>query len=385
MLIPLSDASFARCGGKAANLAVLIRAGVPVPDGFVVPFDTQTSDDAAPAGLLECVTQVLARWGDSAVAVRSSARNEDMTGASAAGQYESILGIREPHNVTQAITTGWASVRTSRVAAYWNRTGEATDSAPDMAVLVQRLVDAEVSGVMFTPQTSSDATRIETSWGLGESIVGGTVTPDSYTITHDGTTEYTPGRKNTRVDPDPAGGVTTSTVAEGMQNARTLTDDQLAQLETLGHRVAEALGAPQDIEWAIADNDIWILQARPITAPLPTTATNRSAETGSMLTGMPGSPGRITATARIVRSAKDFPAVEPGEIIVCPYTDPAWTALFAIASGVITETGGALSHAAIIAREYNIPAVLGVSEITKRICTGDHVTLDGNTATITIH
>jgi pyruvate,water dikinase len=100
--------------------------------------------------------------------------------------------------------------------------------------------------------------------------------------------------------------------------------------------------------------------------------------------GAPGSRGTVTGAARLVHGPSDFTRVQPGEIVVCPYTDPAWTPLFTIAAGIITETGGVLSHAAIVAREYGIPAVLGVADALKRIENGHRITLDGTAGTITL-
>lgn len=144
------------------------------------------------------------------------------------------------------------------------------------------------------------------------------------------------------------------------------------------------LGGAQDIEWAIADGKIWILQARPVTAaPPPPSLAEALATSPAALTGTPGSHGSVTGTAWIVRGPGDFSRVHRGDILVCPYTDPAWTPLLRIVAGVVTETGGILSHAAIIAREHRIPAVLGAPNATTRIHDGITITVDGTTGTVT--
>lgn len=164
-----------------------------------------------------------------------------------------------------------------------------------------------------------------------------------------------------------------------------LDDAMAAALAELGNVIAIIQGSPQDIEWAIVGETPWILQARPITATLPQAPQHQPPITQERaLHGAVGSPGTVTAAARIVRGPSDFPAAQPGEIIVCPYTDPAWTPLFAIAAGVITETGGVLSHAAIVAREYGIPAILGVPDALRRIRDGQLIELDGAAGTITL-
>lgn len=390
MPIRLREATRVRCGGKAATLSVLLREGLPVPDGFVVPFDelAHLEGSAQPAlsdVLRDAVARELEQLGDPVVAVRSSAANEDIQGASAAGQYESTLGVRGAADVCEAITTCQASARSSRVTDYWNRTsGDTADPTPDMAVLVQRLIAADMSGVMFTPGRESDSTRIEASWGLGLAVVGGQVTPDSYEVSPDGVVRFSIGQKETRIDldqEDPR--LIDSSVDERMRTARALSDEDARSLSELGSRIMALFGAAQDVEWAIADGRIWVLQARPVTASLPQFHSSGPIASGAMLTGAPGSHGVVTAQARVVRGPSDFGRVCPGEILVCPHTDPAWTPLFAVAAGVIAETGGRLSHAAIVAREYGIPAALGVAGAMQRIRDGDRITLDGTAGTVT--
>ncbi|NDL56555.1 PEP/pyruvate-binding domain-containing protein [Phytoactinopolyspora mesophila] len=387
MLTALSDATPSNGGGKAATLGLLLRYGLPVPDGFVVPVgrDQDTHPKIGPA-LRTAIAHELERLGDPVVAVRSSAANEDTAHASAAGQYESIVGARGVDDVCEAIAACRASAHTARVVDYWHRTGgsSALYSAHSMAVLVQRVIEANVSGVMFTPQQAGDPTRIEASWGLGLAIVGGTVTPDAYEVAADGAITCTVAGKETRTDLNMRGGVITSTVAAEMQTTRTLDDDTVATLAKLGIRIATFLEGPQDVEWAVADGTVWILQTRPITAALPATHARYSTVPAQTLTGRPGSHGNVTATARVVRGPSDFPTVQRGDVVICPYTDPGWTPLFTIAAGVVTETGGALSHAAIVAREYGVPAVLGVTHATTRIQNGDKVTLDGTAGTVTL-
>jgi len=384
MLRRLADATRESCGGKAAALGDLLRAGLPVPDGFVIPHDIdQTSGHVVPPSLRAEVAGELARLGNPVVAVRSSALNEDTADASAAGQYESVIGVQGVADVCGAIVTCWMSADAPRVSDYWDRSRDDT-SSPDasMAVLVQRVIAADVSGVMFTPQHLGEPTPIEASWGLGLSVVGGTVTPDTYEVVADLSVSHRVGSKRTRVDLDTVrGGVATTPVTPRQQQARTLDDDTVLALAAMGTQIAAIQGDPQDVEWAVADGTIWILQARPITAALPTAPLAPTSP--DALRGTPGSHGTVTGTARTVRGPSDFGFVQPGDILVCLYTDPAWTPLFRIAAGVITETGGALSHAAIVAREYGIPAVLGVSDALNLITSGARLTLDGTAGTIT--
>ncbi|MET9784300.1 PEP/pyruvate-binding domain-containing protein [Nocardiopsis alba] len=389
---PLPNATLDTCGGKAATLGRLLREGLPVPEGFVVPFSAHRAARVdpglrAPAELEHEVAEALTLLGDPPVAVRSSATNEDGAGASAAGQYESLLAVRGVAAVVEAIRDCWTSASSARVAAYRSRTGEEISRAEaEMGVLVQRLVDADVSGVMFTPTRPDGPTRIEASPGLGLAVVGGIVSPDTYEVAADGTVRSALGRKETRLDRDEnRGGVVTRPVPEHQRSAPSLDESTAARLAALGRRVAELLDGPQDIEWAIADGTTWLLQARPITAPIPEAPASEPAPDNSSLNGTPGSHGVVTGTARVVRGPSDFGRVRAGDILVCPYTDPAWTPLFTVAGGVATETGGALSHAAIVAREYNLPAVIGVPHATTLVRDGATVTLDGTAGTLTPH
>ena len=369
-----------------------------MPDGFVVYVDADRSfasqfDDT----VRDRIDLELSRLGDPAVAVRSSAADEDKADASAAGMYDTFLGVRGTDEVCAAIVSCARSADSVRIRDYRRRGGGAEDPATVMSVLVQVLIEAEVSGVMFTPRRVNEPTRIESSWGLGLSVVNGGLTPDSYEVGPAGAITATLGIKKVRTDAvDAQNGTTTTSVANELQTVRTLSDEALLGLESLGARVSAVFGGPQDIEWAIADGTIWIVQSRPVTAvlpPLPGTGpvmdsgpvVNSVLLPAATLDGTPGSHGVVTAPARIVSGLSAFSDVKPGEVVICSFTDPSWTPLFSIAAGVITEVGGALSHAAIVAREYGIPAVLGVTSARVRIANGDLITIDGTAGTITMH
>ncbi|WP_067479362.1 PEP/pyruvate-binding domain-containing protein [Actinomadura hibisca] len=367
MLIPLAAAVTETCGGKAAALGALLRAGLPVPDGVVVPFTTTAED----------LEGALDELGDSPVAVRSSATGEDTAQTSAAGQYESFLGVRGAGEIAKAVHACRASLFSPRAVAY---RADRPSADPAMAVIIQRHVDAEVSGVMFTTAASNGATEIEASWGLGPSVVEGRITPDAYRVAGDGTITRSVADKQTRLDRRGAR-LITSEVPAPARAQPTLDDPTAAQLAALGGQAAAVLGGPQDIEWALSDGHLWLLQARPITAALPSRPSD--AVPAAALTGTPGSHGTATGTARIVRGPGDFTRVRPGDILICPFTDPAWTPLLRIVAGVVTETGGVLSHAAIVAREQAIPAVLGVPNATNRLHDGAIITLDGAMGTVT--
>ncbi|MEV6156385.1 PEP/pyruvate-binding domain-containing protein [Nonomuraea sp. NPDC052129] len=437
MIVPLMEAAADTCGGKAGALGALLRAGLPVPDGFVVSYAAYLAavrdlDVVRLAGepdvarqvlesrpvhatVVDALRRALDELGDPPVAVRSSAADEDTGQASAAGQYESFLAVRGVGEVADAVRACWASLFSARAIGY-RRDDQPSDDLV-MAVLVQRHVDAEVSGVMFTPAGPDDATRIEASWGLGPSVVGGTVTPDAYRVAEDGSVTRTVADKRTRLDRHGTR-LVIGDVPTGTRDQPTIDDATATQLAELGKDIAAVRCEPQDIEWAIVDGRVWIVQARPVTAapPPPTspssashtpatalTETSATALTGTpaatppgapgthgthgtvtgTLIGTPGSHGTVTGTARIVRGPGDFARVRPGDILVCPFTDPAWTPLLRVAAGVITEIGGVLSHAAIVAREHAIPAVLGIPNATSTLHDDTVITLDGTNGTVT--
>jgi pyruvate, water dikinase len=164
-------------------------------------------------------------------------------------------------------------------------------------------------------------------------------------------------------------------------------------LARLGQDVTAHLGTPQDIEFSLENTQVWLLQSRPVTAPLPqpadATAPPFAQPAGPFggsvyLQGTAGSPGVVSGPARVVQGPEDFRRVGAGDILVCRFTDPGWTPLFGVVAGVVTETGGRLSHAAIVAREHRIPAVLGVPAVMNTLYDGQPLTLDGTTGTVAV-
>ncbi|MDN5725588.1 MAG: pyruvate, phosphate dikinase [Propionibacteriales bacterium] len=402
----LVDVDHSTAGGKAAPLAGLTRAGFKVPTSFVVPATTyraaatalgltELSTDHAeeararilrsrlPDGVVDDVSRALERITGGAptdyVAVRSSSIAEDNAHASAAGQHDSFLVLRGTEQVCQAILKCWASLWTDRAAAY--RARQAPQAPVDMAVLVQRFVDASVSGIMFTGTTSV----IEATWGIGERLVAGHVTPDAWRVRDSGIVERRLGLKAERTDRYDGHLVTRSTVPTE-QKEPCLTDRDVPRLHTLGKEVSSTLGGPRDIEWAITDDTMWVLQARPVTAVVPdsTAPSSLTAADDVTITGVPASPGVASGPVRLVRGPGDFPKVRRGDVLVCRHTDPAWTPLFTIASAVVTEIGGVLSHAAIVAREVGIPAVLSVPRATELLNPSSVVIVNGNTGHISL-
>lgn len=392
-LIPLRSSRGAVAGGKAAPLAALLRAGFDVPDGFVVTADEPGTHATTPSAE-EVERSLRGLFGGDAigpVAVRSSAGIEDGEASSAAGVHDTFLAVQGTGAVVAAITRCRESLDGRAARAYHSRFADA-DATPAMAVLVQQLVDADVSGVLFAGERRR---QLEATWGLGPALVDGRVSPDSWTVEDGRIIEHRLGSKEIQCDRAALGGqpagdrlVWRDVPAEARAVA-CLDDEQVLSLDRVGERVRDQLGHPCDIEWAIAGGRIWILQARPITASLPGAAIAADSDGppttgagGTVLTGVPGSSGVATGRPRVVSCPSDFARFRRGDVLVCRHTDPAWTPLLMVAAAVVTEVGGVLSHAAIVARELGIPAVLGVPGVTG-LSPESPVTIDGDRGTVT--
>jgi phosphohistidine swiveling domain-containing protein len=301
----------ALAGGKGANLGELSRAGLPVPPGFVI---TTAAYDAfvksndigdmivgrasavaraeEPAGFEEVAEGIRALFsggkvpeemteeirasyeelsedGESALAVRSSATAEDLPGASFAGQQETYLNVRGAEALLEAVKNCWSSLWTARAMAYRARQG-IDPATVSLAVVVQRMVESEAAGVMFTANPSNgrrDQATISAAWGLGESVVSGSVTPDSIVV------EKESGRVISRETANKEvmivyteGGTAERPVPEALHRQPVLDDGAAATLTRYGATIEHHYGTPQDIEWALAGGEFFIVQSRPITA-----------------------------------------------------------------------------------------------------------------------
>lgn len=260
-------------GGKSASLGELHGAGLPVPPGFAVS-SAATEDD------LGEVAVAYEALGEPPVAVRSSAIGEDSAETTFAGMQDTFLWVRGTERVLQAVRDCWASVDNAEAVSYRERMG--IEGRPAMGVTVQAMVDAAVSGVLFTcnPVSGDPSTiAINASWGLGVAVVGGEVTPDEYRLS-----KVTGELLNSTIGPKEiqyvagADGPERVDVAAERRQEACLDEDQLAALVDLGRRVEGHFGGHQDVEWAIdPGGDLHLLQSRPVTTAAPKTATQGSA------------------------------------------------------------------------------------------------------------
>ena len=282
----IDEADLSRVGGKGLNLGKLTRAGFQVPQGFCITTNAYRSSiqhlseqktDAIKALVLapELITEIQAsheKLQTATVAVRSSATAEDLAEASFAGQQDTFLNVT-PDELLDALKACWASLWSERAIAY-RQTQGISDEGLAMAVVIQEMCEAGVSGVLFTVSPlRTDVAIVESSWGLGESVVSGTITPDSFYVSRE-TSEVMERNIATKREMVTDAGV--HQVPEDQQKIPSLTDPQLQELGQLGMQVEALYEQPMDIEWALSDEQFVLLQARPITTPANSTTSRVS-------------------------------------------------------------------------------------------------------------
>lgn len=366
LVLALDDvsATLPRVGGKGASLARIARADFPVPPGFLITTDAyrafvetkalqasivELARDAKRPGedtskeiralfesavippvvlheIQRAYAELTKAIGDkSPLAVRSTATAEDLPGASFAGQHDSFLNVRGEKALLDAVKRCWSSLWTARALEYRRRQG-IEPSEVWMAVVVQQMVDAEAAGVLFTanPMTGArDEIVLDASWGLGEAIVGGLVTPDHIVAdkTTDAIKEIKIGVKAVMTTLTDTGTVE-SEVEESKRRAQVLSAAQVTELVTLGRAIESLYGSPQDIEWCLAKKKIYIVQARPITAlppapvpwtsPIPDAKWMKDVQTAEWAKEPPSPLGAMTTFATMVNAreeARTFPPI----------------------------------------------------------------------------
>lgn len=420
-------------GGKGANLGEMSRAHIPVPPGFIVSthsyrqflqdggllprlralLDGLDVDDSArlqevadqvrealisadmPPQIIAEIHQAYAQLGRGAVAVRSSATAEDLAEASFAGQQDTFLNIEGEDAVVLAVQRCWASLFEARAIFYREQQGFDHLSV-DLAVPVQRMVQAATSGIMFTVEPiSSDPSIIviEAVYGLGEAAVSGEVSPDHYEIAKDGLQilkeETTFQDRQLIRNPNASNGQDPNhwaSVDAALQAQPKLTTGQVQELAEIGMRVEQHYGAPQDIEWAWESDCFCLLQTRAVTTitATPTTADATTPELAvtPILSGAPASPGVAVGHVCVVLDPATVSGVHPGDILVAEMTTPDFVPAMKRAAGIITDRGGRTCHAAIISRELGVPCIVGTSTATTSLRSGMQVTVDGSSGRV---
>lgn len=417
-------------GGKGANLGELASNKFPVPPGFIVTVNSYQAfldennlekkikeilaqvDTASPETLQEAsnkierlilkskVTDEVSKeiiknyrklggiFKKKLVAVRSSATAEDLPEASFAGQQATFLNVQGEANLIQAVRECWASLFTAR-AIFYREEHKIKHGKVLIAVIVQEMIQSEVSGVAFTvdPVTGEkNVMLIEAIWGLGELLVQGSIVPDRYRVTRpdlkiistdsaEQTIELVRHGKNNKEEKVPG-------ARSGKQK---LNVEQMVELAKILRKIHEHYYFPQDIEWAHSKGKFYIVQTRPVTTLKSEIQISKS-ETNSkfkiqnlklILKGVSASPGIASGPVVKVKTAKELGKVKKGDILVTKMTSPDFVPAMKKVAGIVTDLGGQTSHAAIVSRELGIPCVVGARNATAFLKDGTIVTVDG--------
>ena len=360
-------------------------------------------DAPLPQALLEAVTEayqkLAAGSGDTAsFAVRSSATAEDLPDASFAGQQETFLNVRGLDNVIAAIKEVFASLYNDRAIAYRVHQHFEHDKV-FLSAGIQKMARSDIgaSGVMFTLDTESgfrDAVFITGAYGLGETVVQGAVNPDEFYVYKPNLVAKRPailsrrlGEKAIEMIYDTQGGAhNKATLTRDVEDARRqrfcLTDEQVESLARQALIIEKHYGRPMDIEWALdgGDGKLYIVQARPETVESRASSTTveryqLNGQSKIIAEGRAIGQKIGQGTARIIMSIAQMHEVQEGDVLVTDMTDPDWEPIMKRASAIVTNRGGRTCHAAIIAREMGIPAVVGCGDATDHIKDGDQVTV----------
>jgi pyruvate,water dikinase len=456
-------------GGKGANLGEMRKHELPVPPAFILTSDAYWKF-VQDGGIKEKIFEVLENidvtndknlneasqeirkifsetkipWDmeidilnaykklsqdmgeeDSLVAVRSSATAEDLPEASFAGQQETFLNVKKEAELLQRVRDCWSSLFTPRAIFYRDKQGFDHNKVA-LAVVVQKMVNSEVSGVMFTsdPITGEPTVVIEAGFGLGEAIVGGEIIPDTYHI----------DQKNLQIKnknistqtwmytKDKTGKTVKIDLEDDLQKVQKLSNANIIKVAKYGARIEDHYKQPMDVEWCFEDNNIFIVQARPVTtikkaseevvekteeekkieakkipkevltlgAGIEEEVEGENSTKGEsveivegtsepakiLVKGLSASPGIGIGKAVIVLDIKELDKVKEGNILVTTMTSPDMVPAMQRAAGIVTNEGGTTCHAAIVSRELGIPCIVGTTNATEVIQEGSDITVD---------
>ena len=418
-------------GGKGANLGEMVKAGFPVPDGFAVTVPAynlflkenvienkirnvlKTTDVHQPDQLNDASKRIQSlikrseipkevikavyefyknlstRRKPALVAVRSSATAEDLPDASFAGQQATYLNIKGDANLLISVRNCWASLFTAR-AIFYREENKIAHHEVGISVIVQKMIQAEVSGVLFTvdPVTNKkDRIIIEAVWGLGELIVQGAVLPDHYVVQKETfsilSKKISSQKKQLVKVKDTTKEVEVPVKQMDLQK---LSDEDIISLAKIADKIQKHYYFPQDIEWARDKKNLYIVQTRPITT-LDKKVISKKNEDGKetslttaapILSGTGASPGIGSGQVKIIKTAKDINKIKTGDILVSIMTSPDFVPAMKKAAAIVTDKGGQTSHAAIVSREMGIPCIVGTKTATSTLNNNQVVTVDGS-------
>jgi pyruvate,water dikinase len=338
---------------------------------------------------------------DPFVAVRSSATAEDLPDASFAGQQDTYLNVHGADMVVRKIKECFASMFTDRATYYREKAGFDHLSVA-LSATVQMMVFSKASGVMFSLDVTNghdDVVTIEASYGLGEMVVQGAVTPDNFVV--DKATDEIKRRiisdKHIKMIRKPEGDVQEVAVPAEERKKQAISDEQIIELANYAKQLEKHYGCYMDMEWGIdeRDNKVWLLQARPETVwsrkkaegqVVEDTDDTDTEDLDVLVTGLPASPGKVAGKAHVITDPARIGEFKDGEVLVTTMTAPDWVPAMQKAVAIVTDAGGMTCHAAIVSREMGIPCIVGTAsqskEATATIKDGQMITVDASNGTV---
>jgi pyruvate, water dikinase len=419
-------------GGKGKNLGIMYNLGLPVPNGFSVTAQTygeyiektgiknkiqdllknldvnntkqlqKVSKDVRdliistpiPEEISEEIMDNYELLGETKgadslvdaeqvyVAVRSSATAEDLPEASFAGQQATYLNIKGKENVVHAVLACWASLFTAR-AVYYREKNNFTHDKVLISAIVQKMVNSEKSGIMFTinPATNAaDEIVIEAIYGLGEYIVGGKVSPDFYLVEKETKKikKIEVRKKEVGYFRSEQGENEEREIPKEEQEKQVINEKQILELARLGRKLEQHYSKPQDIEWAIENDEIFIVQTRAVTTFKEKTTTDETLtkDLGKILIkGETASAGAASGKVKIIKDPSELDQIEQGDVMVTKMTTPDMVPAMQKASAIVTDEGGMTCHAAIVSREMGTPCIVGTGHATQVLKDGQMVTV----------
>lgn len=416
-------------GGKGANLGEMTRAGFPVPPGFAITvqaYDTFLKDndmagkiygllatidvndpeeldrvstkiqkmiltgkfpDEITLEIIKSYKKLSGHFKSALTAVRTSATAEDMPETSFAGMGTTVLNVRGEANVLNAVRECWSSLFTGR-SIYYRVVNKIPHEKVKISVIVMKMVESEVSGVMFSidpVKNDKDRIIIESVWGLGEMIVQGSVVPDTYVV-QKGTFAILSKEisdQSVQLVRAKNGENKQIEVSKKVRDIQKISDKEIVELAKLADKLQKHYYFPQDAEWAKEKGKLYLVQTRPVTTIVETTKVVKDNKgqfkiaSAPILVGSPASPGIGTGPIKILKNPKEIQKIQKGDILVAPMTSPDYVPAMKKSAGIITDQGGQTSHAAIVSRELGIPCIVGTKTATKILKDGQIVTVNG--------
>jgi pyruvate,water dikinase len=319
------------------------------------------------------------------VAVRSSATTEDLETASFAGQQETFLNIKGEENLIKHIKKAFASLFTSRATYYRNKKGF-DHMKSKLAVIVQKMVDSDKSGVIFSRNPSNPDDQniiIEAVLGLGEGIVSGMITPDKYILDRDfQILDKKIANKKIALTRDSSGAKKQVRLSEEKSNCQVLKESEMISLSEIAEKLEDHYKKPQDIEFAIENGEIFIVQTRAITTIQKKSSSLSEIKGEPILEGMGASPGVDSGKVKVIKDLGDLSKIQKGDVLVTGMTNPDMVVSMQKCAAIITDEGGLTAHASIVSREMGIPAVVGTQNATEKLKDNDIVTVDGSSGKV---